>query len=145
MMKPEPRLRWRCGPRGAGPPKKRRQKSLNGSSSPKGLLNSWEPRPSLTWVVEILTTSGFNFFAKATRMTPLKLTPPLQMLFKFINCSYFFSPLRHTSCADRKEYPPITALHLSSDFLWFFPATCRGYRPFVWLRGYRSRLFRSKG
>src|ERR1043166_4351348 len=68
MIKPDPRLRWRCGPRGTGPPKKRRQKSLNGSSSPNGLPNSCEPpRPSLIWVLEILTTIGRIFFANGTK------------------------------------------------------------------------------
>src|ERR1044071_7167487 len=69
MIKPEPRLRCRCGPRGIGPPKNRRQKSLKGSSSPNGLPNSGDapPRPSLTWVVEMLTTTGRIFFAKLTK------------------------------------------------------------------------------
>ena len=67
MTKPDPKLLCRCGPRGTGPPKNRFQKSLKGSSSPKGLPNSCGPRPSLTCVVEILTTTGLIFFASATK------------------------------------------------------------------------------
>src|SRR4029077_14090360 len=84
MIKPEPSPCWRWEPRGIGAPKKRCQKSPEGSSSPKGTGAFWAV--FCTCVVEILTTTGPSSFAKVVKSCRLcvvatDLTPNAGALF----------------------------------------------------------------